>query len=191
MKIIRRILIFLITVIVAFFLVFFAGKSVLKMLFPTQHIETITAVSEEYNLNPYLVLSLIKAESNFVSDAESSKGAVGLMQITEPTGEWIAGKLNNEDYSFERLREPQTNIYMGCWYLAYLLKKYDGDETLALCSYNAGSGNVENWLADPLLSDDGKTLINIPFEETRKYVERIYRYKELYMHLYPDLTLQN
>ena len=170
MKIFKRSFIILLAIVIACALLFFIGKAVLKLLFPTQHVETVLDASHEFDLDPYLVLSLIKAESNFVTDAESSKGAIGLMQITEPTGEWIAEKLNSCDYSFECLKVPETNIYMGSWYLAYLLQNYNGDETLALCSYNAGSGNVDKWLEDSTLSLDGKTLKSIPFEETKTYV---------------------
>lgn len=187
MKIFKRLILIIIVVIIAVFLLFITGKAILKMLFPIQHLEAVSEASQAFDLDPYLVLSLIKAESNFVSDAESGKGAVGLMQITESTGEWIAEKLSIENYGITRLKEPQTNIYMGCWYLAYLLQKHNGDETLALCSYNAGGGNVDKWLADIDLSPDGKKLQHIPFEETEIYVKKINQFKQIYRYLYPDI----
>ncbi|MBQ4160723.1 MAG: lytic transglycosylase domain-containing protein [Clostridia bacterium] len=168
-------------------IVFFGGKFVLKTLFPLEHTDIINEAAEAQDIDPYLILALIKAESNFVSDAQSHKDAFGLMQITEPTAKWIAGKMNLEGYTAESLLDPTVNIRMGTWYLGYLISLYNGDETLALCAYNAGLGNVDNWLADKKCSADGKNLTNIPFAETEKYIEKIKRYKETYQKLYPEL----
>ena len=189
MKMFKRLILIITVVLIVVFLLFITGKSVLKLLFPIQHIEAVSEACQAFDLDPYLVLSLIKAESNFVSDAESGKGAVGLMQITASTGEWIAEKLTIDNYYFELLKEPQTNIYMGSWYLAYLLEKYNDDEMLALCSYNAGGGNVDKWLTDTDLSPDGKTLQYIPFKETKTYVKKINQFKQIYRYLYPKLTI--
>lgn len=167
--------------------IFFAGKSLLHILFPISHNEIILSECKKYEIDPHLLFALIKAESNFVSDAKSNKGAIGLMQITMPTAQWIAQKNDYDEIHTEQLKEPKVNIQMGCWYLKYLLNLYPGHENLALCAYNAGQGNVDKWLADKKYSDDGKELNLIPFDETRKYVERIEQYKQIYKRLYPDL----
>ena len=75
---------------------------------------------------------------------------------------------------------PKENIYIGCAYLAYLEKMYDGNLTTALAAYNAGPGNVDAWLENPAYSEDGKTLSYIPFGETRGYVAKINIYIEEY-----------
>ena len=154
-------------------MLFFGGKAILRMIFPIEHWDTILSASETFDADPYLVLSIIKAESNFEIDAESGKGAVGLMQITEPTAAWIAEKTDYPAYDYALLKQPEVNIYFGTWYLAYLLDEYNSDERLALCAYNAGRGNVDKWLQDAEYSSDGKMLENIPFTETRVYVDKI------------------
>lgn len=135
--------------------------------------------SDEYSLDRYLVMALIKAESNYIYDAQSNV-AKGLMQITDETADWICEKLSIENADIE---DPQTNINMGCYYLSYLLDYYD-DETLALAAYNAGMGNVNKWLLDEKYSKTGKTLDEIPFAETKKYIEKIEKGKNIYLNLY-------
>ncbi len=166
-------------------------KTVFNMLFPLPHTKIILNECERNEIDPYVVYAVIKAESNFVSDAQSNKSAYGLMQITKPTAEWIANQNEYESFDMKELTEPQMNIQMGCWYLKFLLNLYNGDLTLALCAYNAGQGNVNKWLSDTKYSSDGTQLMLIPFEETRKYVKRIEQYERIYRKLYPDLNKKN
>lgn len=154
----------------------------MKALYPLRYEEYILEYTKEYNLDKFLVMALIKAESNYIYDAHSGV-ATGLMQITDETANWIAEKMSIE-FSKDDIKNPVTNINMGCYYLRYLLDYYEEDETLALCAYNAGMGNVNKWLSDKSCSKDGKVLNEIPFEETRKYIEKIEKYKEIYTFLY-------
>lgn len=156
-------------------------------LYPIEHEKLICEYADMYELDVYTVLGLIKAESNFVSDAESHKGARGLMQLTEETAKWAAKKCGTDDFDVSDLNEPEMNIKLGCWYLSYLLDVYDGDLTLALCAYNAGSGNVARWLENEKYSKDGITLDEIPFEETKQYVIKTKEYSKKYKELYSDL----
>ena len=153
-----------------------------NMLYPIRYTGEVEQYAAENGLDKYLVYGVIKAESNFIYDAHSGV-AVGLMQITEDTGAWIANKMQLDRYRPEDLTDPETNIKMGCFYLKYLLDYY-GDLDLALAAYNAGMGNVNNWLEDSDHSKDGKTLHNIPFKETREYVERVKKYTEIYRERY-------
>ena len=162
-------------------------KTVMKFIYPVADEEIIYKCATENELDPYLVLSVIKAESNFVSDALSHKDAKGLMQITDETGKWAAEKMGIEDFEVMDLNTPSINVSIGCWYLRDLLDKYDNNITLALCAYNAGSTNVSKWLANKKYSLDGKTLDEIPFNETKKYVENIEKYHKRYMQLYEDI----
>ncbi len=148
--------------------------------FPMDYYDIIEKYSQEYHIEPSLVCAVINAESGFNPDAQSNKGARGLMQIMESTALWAADKIPIEDFTIFQLNDPETNINLGCWYLSYLLNEYDGDLTLSIASYNAGSGNVNSWLYDEKYSDDGKTLASIPFDETDNYVKKINVYKLVY-----------
>ena len=152
-------------------------------LFPFKHEAVIEKYSKEYNLDPYLVLSVIKAESKFKSDAESHKGAMGLMQITGDTGKWIAEQMKLSDYNEEKLYDEEYNIKMGCWYLDNLRDEF-GDKDLFVAAYNAGRGNVKKWLVNTEYSKDGKKLDYIPYKETKKYVDRVNTYFKIYKFLY-------
>ena len=140
-----------------------------KILYPLAYENYINKYSREYNLNPYLVMGVIRTESDFVSDAYSDY-AGGLMQLTEETAAWNAEKLGIEVYDF---MDPETNIMLGCHYLRYLIDNYSGVVNTALAAYNGGMGNVSEWLENPEYSDDGKTLKFIPFTETRGYVLKV------------------
>lgn len=158
---------------------------IMKLIYPLSHSEEIYKYSSEYSLNPYIVMGVIRAESNFIPDAKSPKSAKGLMQITDSTAEWIAQKMDISDFNSEQLyKMPGLNIKMGCWYLRYLLDKYNNNLDLALCSYNAGQGNVDKWLSDLRYSTDGKNLDKIPFPETKNYVLRVNKYSKEYRKLY-------
>ena len=147
--------------------------------YPVAYSEFITKYAAKNKLDPYLVMAVIKVESNYVPEARSQYAA-GLMQLTEETAEWNAEQMKIDDYDYI---DPETNIMMGCHYLRYLINKYDNTDT-ALAAYNGGMGNVSKWLDDPECSDDGKTLKYIPFAETRSYVEKVNRYWENYKQLY-------
>lgn len=147
------------------------GEKVDEIKYPVSYSSYIVKYSKENNLDPYLVISVIKQESNFVADAKSQY-AGGLMQLTEVTADEYAKKLGltNCDYM-----DPETNIRIGCYVLSSLIEKYEVVDT-ALAAYNAGVGNVNSWLTNPDYSSDGKTLHTIPFSETRHYVKKVNHY---------------
>ena len=123
------------------------------------------------------------AESSYRPEAVSSVDAQGLMQILPSTAEWIAGKLD-ETYTEGCLFDPETNIRYGCWYLGFLMRRYDGDMRCSSSAYHAGQGTVDKWLADPNYSSDGKTLDVIGYDSTNTYVNRVLRYYEQYEEIY-------
>ncbi|WP_297711891.1 lytic transglycosylase domain-containing protein [Clostridium sp.] len=176
----KKIIIWLLLVIV----ILIGGKYIIKKyLYPYKYEEIVNKYSYEYNLDPFLVLAVIKTESNFNIDVESSKGAKGLMQIMDSTGEWIASKLEIDDFNANMLYDPEINIEFGCWYLNNLLEEF-GDLSLALAAYNGGSGNVTKWLNNPEYSSDGENLTYIPFKETKKYVDKVSTRYNVYKFLY-------
>lgn len=167
----KAVIIFTIILIV----LFFASYQVVLWRYPLKYEDLVQIYSEKFNVDPFLVFAIIKAESDFQPSAVSPKNAKGLMQISEGTGKWGAGKLNLDDYSSQKLFEPETNIYIGCWYLSVLYDEFK-DFNLVIAAYNGGSGNVNRWLNDRSLSADGKTLDRIPFRETDQYIKRVIKY---------------
>lgn len=152
--------------------------------YPMTYAPEIRAAAAEFSLDPAYVASVVLAESNFDAEAVSSAGAIGLMQIMPATGEWIAGKLEDEPFDVQRLYQPEVNLRYGCWYLRFLLDRYDGDMYTASTAYHQGQGRVDQWLEDPEYSQDGRTLTAISSAVTDTYVNRIMEsyanYQELY-----------
>lgn len=139
-----------------------------KTTYPVAYSEYIYKYAGENDLDPYLVMAVIKTESNFVPEAHSGY-AGGLMQLTEETAQWNADEMGITYYDY---MDPETNIKLGCHYLKHLIDMYEVVDT-ALAAYNGGMGNVYSWLSDSQYSDDGKNLKYIPFTETRNYVVRV------------------
>lgn len=150
-----------------------------QVTYPVAYGEWIMKYSTKNELDPFLVMAVIKQESNFVPEAHSGV-AGGLMQLTQETAQWNANELGITDFDY---MDPETNIELGCHYLKYLIKHYGNVDT-ALAAYNGGMGNVDAWLADKTYSSDGKTLDNIPFAETRNYVVKVNEYWAHYKELY-------
>lgn len=171
----------LIVVAVAAVLLVNTGIKAIYRAFPLKYCESIKKYASEYGLDKYMVAGLIYAESGFDNTAHSGL-ARGLMQLTDKTADWIAEKLGAE-YDYDMAENPEINIKMGCYYLSCLIDKYQNEET-ALAAYNAGMGNVSKWLEDTKYSKDGKTLFNIPYEETKKYVKRVKVFTYIYRKLY-------
>jgi len=160
------------------------APGILKHMYPMKYEDIISRYTAEYKLDLYLIAAIIKVESNYNITAKSHKGAIGLMQIKPSTGQWIGKQIGIEGFTEEMLYDPEINIKMGCWYINYLLKYYNGNKQLVLAAYNGGLGNVNKWLKDEACSDDGITLKNIPFEETRRYVEKVNRAYNIYKKVY-------
>ncbi len=155
-------------------------------LFPLKHVGLIRTCADEAGVDKYLVAALIKAESNFNSNAISVAGAKGIMQLTDETAQFCAEKEGIE-LSEGDIFNPAVNIKLGVYYLKRTLDLFNQDEVVAIAAYNAGEGRVREWLNDPTLSPDGKSLGFIPYEETKHHIEKINNYKKIYKLLYPNL----
>lgn len=157
-----------------------------KIIFPVRYKEFILSYSIKNNVDPYLVLAIIKTESNFNPNAVSPKKAKGLMQISDKTGQWGARILKLRNYSNESLFDPETNISIGCWYLNVLAGEFSNNSDLTLAAYNGGSGNVNEWLKNNELSSSGKSLDKIPFRETEMFLKKVNNYHFIYKRLYEN-----
>ena len=176
-----NLIIFPLLVVFTAFAACLIGQCSLKNSGERKYAGKIIECAREFSLEPSLVFAVIKAESGFNENAVSSKGACGLMQLMPETAGFIAEKL---EFKGEiNLFSASCNIYLGCGYLKYLLEKFN-DERCALCAYNAGEGRVSGWLADENCSADGKTLLCVPFAETKKYVEKVEKYKQRFYKKY-------
>ena len=157
--------------------------TVLFSFYPLKYKTEIRTIAEFYDVNSALIASVINAESGYHPNAVSNKGAVGLMQVIPSTAEWVASKIGI-DFSIDALKHPRTNILIGTYYLKYLLDKFRDTKT-ALIAYNAGEGNVQNWLGNTAyLAKDSENAVlkSCPFPGTNKYVEKVLNGIKFYKH---------
>ena len=155
--------------------------------YPLRHEELLVSAAEQFGLEPWHVAAVVRCESGFYEKSVSSVGAMGLMQIMPETGEWLAGKFNEESRFYDELLfDPGVNLKYGCWYLGWLMERYEGDRVLVTAAFHAGQGKVDSWLKKTEISPDGKTIPieNIPYKETRQYVGRVLVACEKYQELY-------
>lgn len=159
-----------------------------KFLYPFPYRSTVENYSMRWNVDKFLAVAVMKVESNFQESAHSQSGAVGLMQIMPETASWIAHQLGEEPnqiaFDLKNLCEPDTNIRYGTWYLAELEDEFNGNDVLALAAYNAGRGNVHNWMEQNHWNEYFNDVDKIPYAETRDYVKRVLHCKERYSELY-------
>lgn len=151
-----------------------------RILFPQPWWSTIQAESAKNNLDPYLVASLIRQESEFDSNAVSYANAWGLMQILPSSGKTLAREEGIAHFQTFQLLNPNLNIRLGTRYLRELLDKFGGVQEYALAAYNAGDNRVTDWKAAGPYSGIDEFVESIPFTQTREYVEAILRNEEIY-----------
>ena len=151
-----------------------------RILFPEPWWDTIRAESAKNNLDPYLVASLIRQESEFNPTAISHANAYGLMQLLPSVGRSMAREEGIGHLSVFQLLDPATNIRLGTRYLRHTLDKFGGVTEYALAAYNAGENRVVDWQAAGPYQGIDEFVESIPFTETREYVQAILRNKETY-----------
>ena len=158
--------------------------AVREITLPLRHDDIIRQQARDKGLDPALIAAVIYAESHFRDGQTSAAGALGLMQLTPATARYIARKSGGTQFVVDDLATPQVNISYGAYYLRYLLRRYDGNENLALAAYNAGEGNVDRWIASARAHDRALTTAAIPYAETRAYVERVESVRRDYRRTY-------
>ncbi len=157
-------------------------KGYRELALPLRHDDIIRQQADAKELDAALIAAVIYQESRF-RPRESHAGALGLMQLMPDTAHFIAQKTGGTKFTTEDLATPQINIQYGAWYLRWLLRHFDDDEMTALAAYNAGIGNVEEWLRER-----GQTHLTdadqIPFPETRHYVQNVLDSRDAYAATY-------
>jgi soluble lytic murein transglycosylase len=162
-----------------------ADQAVQEVTLPLRHEDIIRQQARDKDLDPALIAGIILTESHF-RDQTSHAGAKGLMQLMPETADYIAEKSGGTAFVQGDLATPQVNIAYGSWYLRHLLDKYDGRVALALAAYNAGQGNVDEWLAEAgARGEQFSTADHVPFPETRDYVKKVLAAREEYRSTYP------
>jgi soluble lytic murein transglycosylase len=154
-----------------------------EALFPKAYWSDLKRSSAANGLDPYLVASLIRQESEFNPNAVSRANAVGLMQLLPKTGKLVAREVKLKRYTASQLYTPAVNLQLGTRYFRGMVDKFGGFE-YALAAYNAGSDRVEDWLSQGKYRDPQEFVESIPFTETREYVQAILRNASVYKQLY-------
>jgi soluble lytic murein transglycosylase len=148
-------------------------KAVQEVVLPLRHEDIIRQQAADKGLDPALIAGVIYTESRF-RDQTSHAGAKGLMQLLPSTADDIARKSGGTAYVEGDLANPQVNISYGSFYLRYLLRRYGGNEVLAIAAYNAGEGRVDQWIFDARhRGEEFDHARHIPFPETRHYVQQV------------------
>ena len=151
------------------------------LMYPMRYKDDITYAAEVFGVDAVLIISVIKAESNFDPNAVSAKGAIGLMQVIPSTAAYVSERINIT-IDDNALYDTRTNIIIGTYYLKYLLDKF-GDLKTALIAYNAGEGNVTAWLGNTKYASrigEKTILTNCPYPSTNAYVNKVLRTQKFY-----------
>lgn len=142
-----------------------------ETVYPRKYEDIIEHYADEYGVPASTVYAIVYAESTYRPTVVSSSGAVGLMQIMPATYKDMCGRIGIP-YIEAQMKEPETNIRVGTYYLAYLYDIFGNWETV-YAAYHAGMGNVSKWLQDSRYADGKGGLKKIPFEATETYVSRV------------------
>ncbi len=157
-----------------------------EALFPKAYMDLVVKTLARYDLDPFLVLSLMRQESAFNARVTSKANAVGLMQLIPPTAKEVARRLGQGIPGKEILKKPIVNVQLGIEYLSHLLVSFNQNMVYALAAYNAGPTKVRQWVALRSKMPPLEFIESIPYTETRNYVKKILRNYAIYLTLYDD-----
>jgi soluble lytic murein transglycosylase len=155
-----------------------------QLVFPRPYWSQISGDAQMQGLDPYLVTSLIRQESEFNPGAVSRANAYGLMQLLPSTAKGLAKKGGERHFNANELFDPSENVRLGTTYLRQNIDRYGGQVEYALAAYNAGDGPVRQWIASGDYKDVPEWVESIPYTETRDYVQSILRNREVYRAVY-------
>jgi soluble lytic murein transglycosylase len=155
-----------------------------QLVFPRPYWQDLESDAKANGLDPFLVASLIRQESEFNPEAVSRANAYGLMQLLPSTGRSIAKKEGDKHFSTSELLNPSRNLHLGTIDLRHSIDRYNGQVEYALAAYNAGDSPVHQWMSTNNYKDIPEWVESIPYTETREYVQGILRNREVYRAVY-------
>ena len=155
-------------------------------VYPLEYGGAIRAAARHNHLDPALVAAVIYVESGFDEHARSARGAVGLMQVLPETAAQIARETGGVAFVAADLEDPAVNVRYGSYFLRRELDTFGGDTLAAVAAYNAGAGPVARWVAAARAAGHKLRAADIPYPETRAYVQSVLRMRRLYRQAYGD-----
>jgi soluble lytic murein transglycosylase len=155
-----------------------------RVFYPWPYQQEMVQAGVENGVDPFLLAAITRVESGFNPQARSDVGAIGLMQVMPETASWAAQQMNYSGFQPDLLYQPDVNLSIGSWYLSDLLAQFEGDIVVALAAYNAGRGNVSQWIETGKWQGTIQDINSIPFPETRAYIKSVRKHYEIYRYLY-------
>jgi soluble lytic murein transglycosylase len=183
LKTAAKIIVIAAVVLACAMLIYVGFQTYMKAAYPMEYEQTVSEQSKLNGIDESLAFSVIRTESRFNPEAQSVMLARGLMQITEPTYDWLKFRMGEDGTTYDDMYDAETNIRYGCAFLGLLMDEYD-DVATALCAYHSGRAATARILADKRYSDDGKTIDTIPYEKASAYVKQVQETIEIYKRLY-------
>ncbi len=180
----RNAVIYGIVMVIFIFVGLFNG-SLQRLFYPQSYSLEVEIWAYEYEVDPLLVYAIIYTESGFDADAVSDAEAIGLMQMTSDTFDWLKPRVApDEELIFQDLFTPNNAVRFGTYFYAMCLERYGGDVSTAAAAYHSGWTTVDELLVQPEYSEDGVTLTSFPYPQMQNYVAKINdnyaKYQDLY-----------
>ncbi|MCE5171345.1 lytic transglycosylase domain-containing protein [Paenibacillus profundus] len=188
MKVLRKKRVLLSLFLGLLFILFVQSQWLGRWMYPIPYENEIRKHAAKYKVDPLLVAAIIRVETNFQAGRESRKGAIGVMQLMPETATWAMEQLQlQRHWTMDELKnEVDPSIHLGTWYLNSLYKQFNGNWIAAIAAYNAGPGNVNKWMRTQVWDGQYETAKNqIPYGETKLYVQRVIHYYDKYKDIYP------
>lgn len=177
----------LLVLFLGFVVVLFFSTNWMSWFYPIYYKENIREQAERYDVDPFLIASIIRVESNFKLGKESKKGALGLMQLMPDTAQWAMEQAKIPEVTMDHIKhKPEASIEIGTWYLRSLDNQFKGNRIAVIAAYNAGPGKVEGWLKKGVWDGKLESVKDIPIGETRHYIQRVIYYYNQYTRIYSD-----
>ncbi|MBQ1502346.1 MAG: lytic transglycosylase domain-containing protein [Firmicutes bacterium] len=160
-----------------------------QLFYPLDYEGIVAERCEEYGVDKWLAMALIREESGFKQDAVSNAGAYGLMQLMPDTASWLIERGGFDISVDQAIYDAESNITIGVYYLSVLKDVYLGKvrgtaEAAMIAAYNAGIGSVDSWLEEGVWDGSTETLADIPYDETRAHVSNVLKSRDAYQRLY-------